>query len=258
MAIYITGDTHGNFGRFSTKKFPDGKDLAREDYVIICGDFGGVWAEDEWDPKERYWLDWLEEKPWTTLFIDGNHENFDRLNALPIEDFCGGKVHKIRSNIFHLIRGEVFNIDRCTFLAFGGAPSHDIQDGIIDPSTDPNWKERAKKMRIWNKMFRIKGISWWEQETPTKADFDNARKNLARYNNKVDFILTHEAPASAFFEIAALNHVPYKFFQPSETAIQIQDLIKDITYKRHFFGHHHMNELFYSGECLYGIIKQIH
>ena len=30
-------------------------------------------------------LDWLDGKVFTTLFVDGNHENFDRLYAYPVE-----------------------------------------------------------------------------------------------------------------------------------------------------------------------------
>ena len=75
--IFVTGDTHGNFQRFGSKYFPEQKEMSRSDYVIICGDFGGVWSD---TPNERYWLDWLEDKPFTTLFVDGNHENFSLLN----------------------------------------------------------------------------------------------------------------------------------------------------------------------------------
>ena len=42
--IYITGDTHADFIRFSTDKFPIQKGMTKNDYVIICGDFGGVWS----------------------------------------------------------------------------------------------------------------------------------------------------------------------------------------------------------------------
>ena len=64
--IYVTGDTHGDFSRFSSKRFPQAKAMTREDAVIICGDFGGVFAGTS---AERSWLDWLEEKPFTTLFV---------------------------------------------------------------------------------------------------------------------------------------------------------------------------------------------
>ena len=39
---YITGDTHADFSRFELKKFPIQTDMTKDDYVIICGDFGGV------------------------------------------------------------------------------------------------------------------------------------------------------------------------------------------------------------------------
>ena len=73
MSIYITGDCHGDFQRFTTRNFPQLKELDRDDYVILAGDFGGVWAGEQVDGHK---LDWLEDKPFTTLFVDGNHENF--------------------------------------------------------------------------------------------------------------------------------------------------------------------------------------
>ena len=72
--IYITGDTHSDFTRFSTDKFPIQSEMTKNDYVIICGDFGGVWIYLVENTYEKYWLDWLNEKNFTTLFIDGNHE----------------------------------------------------------------------------------------------------------------------------------------------------------------------------------------
>ena len=42
MAIYITGDTHGDFQRFGSKYFPQQKEMIWEDYVVIAGDFGDL------------------------------------------------------------------------------------------------------------------------------------------------------------------------------------------------------------------------
>lgn len=258
MSIFITGDTHGDFRRFSNQHFSEGKNLNRNDYVIICGDFGGIWDTDEHNLSEKYWLDWLNAKPWTTLFIDGNHENFTRLNSFPQVEFCGGLTHQIRPHIYHLMRGEIFEIDNCTIFAFGGAPSHDTQDGIIDPSIDKDWKDTAKLWRKQHKLFRIKGISWWKEEVPTAADFDNAKKNLALHNNKVDFIVTHEAPAATFYEMALWGKVLPSQYEPSETSKQIQDLISNVEYKQHYFGHHHLDKRFNFSECLYTTIQQIY
>ena len=96
MAIYITGDTHGDFQRFGSKYFPQQKEMSRGDYVVIAGDFGGLWDGSQ---KDQYWLDWLNKKPFTTLFVDGNHENFDLLNTLPEKEWNGGRVHVVRPAI---------------------------------------------------------------------------------------------------------------------------------------------------------------
>ncbi len=71
MAIFITGDTHGDFSRLLPAAFHEQRDLTKEDYLIICGDFGGVWDGGD---AEQQWLDWLETRSFTTLFVSGNHE----------------------------------------------------------------------------------------------------------------------------------------------------------------------------------------
>ena len=91
IMIYITGDCHGNFERFNASIFPEQNEMTKDDYVIICGDFGGVWNKGEESKMETKVLDWLDCKLFTTLFVDGNHENFDRLYAYPVEEWHGGK-----------------------------------------------------------------------------------------------------------------------------------------------------------------------
>ena len=72
VSVWITGDIHGNPVRLSTdsfyeqKKFSGNKD---ENVVIVCGDFGLVWSRDEENKNEKYWLDWLESKSFTTVFV---------------------------------------------------------------------------------------------------------------------------------------------------------------------------------------------
>ena len=99
--IYVTGDIHADPRRFDTSNFPEQKEMTKNDFVIVCGDFGLCWEKEESD-KEEYWLNWLEAKPFTMCFVDGNHENFSRLNSLPIEDWNGGKVHKLRPHVIHV------------------------------------------------------------------------------------------------------------------------------------------------------------
>ncbi len=226
--IFATGDTHGNFQRFGTKHFPEQKKMSRSDHVIICGDFGGVWAD---TPNERYWLDWLEDKPFTTLFVDGNHENFDRLNALPVREWHGGKVHEVRPHILHLLRGQVFDIEGYAFFTMGGAASHDIRDGILDPAS-PTFEKDYWLKRCTRQMFRVKGVSWWAQEVPSEDEYAEAVRNLERVGYEVDYIITHCAPTSVQQEL-----------NPDFTPDPLTDFLEKVKRKADYhywlFGHYH-------------------
>ena len=67
--IYVTGDTHANIdiAKLNTTKFPQQKELTKNDFVIICGDFGLCW---DGSHREMWWQDWLTAKNFTTLWID--------------------------------------------------------------------------------------------------------------------------------------------------------------------------------------------
>lgn len=168
------------------------KEMDRDDYVIICGDFGGVWSGGQAD---RHKLDWLEDKPFTTLFVDGNRENFNLLNAYPEQEWHGGRVHRVRSHILHLMRGQVYEIGGFTWFTMGGAASHDIQDGILDPA-EPDFERRYWRMRRMNALFRVLGHSWWPEAIPSEAEYTEAEANLERVVWCVDCVLTHCAPTS--------------------------------------------------------------
>ena len=116
--IYITGDTHGDFTRFSAKRLRrTGLELTQEDYIIICGDFGLCWAKDK---TFEYHCKNFEEKPYTILWVQGNHENYDMIGEYPLEEWHGGKVrHIIRDKVILLERGQVFEIEGKSFFAFG-------------------------------------------------------------------------------------------------------------------------------------------
>lgn len=173
--IYITGDCHQDFGRFNTGIFPEQKEMTKDDYVIVCGDFGGVWNRGGENKEEKHLMDWLEGKPFTTLFVDGNHENFDRLYAYPVEEWHGGKVHKIRPTVIHMMRGQVFAIDGKSVFTFGGASSHDIDGGILEPE-DPDFKRKKRKLNQGWLPYCINHVSWWRQELPSQEEMEEGRR----------------------------------------------------------------------------------
>jgi len=295
MAIYVTGDTHGSqshgmysidgfMHRLNTTSFPEQKELGKEDYVIICGDFGGIWDVNRFrvqeSPSEKAGLDWLEQKPFTTLFIPGNHENYDRLTGccddklmnswfyakMPPEEkeklrqgyprckWHGGYVRMLRPSVLMLERGDIFAIDGKYCFAFGGARSHDIQDGVLDPSAFPDeesFKKTYKARR--HGMIRVKGISWWEAEMPSQKEMDYGISNLRAFMNshdKIDFVFTHDAPAS--------DKIYLGYEGIDELNRYLESLRGIMKYDKWFYGHLHDNrQVFKNNYLLYEQIIQI-
>lgn len=228
--VFITGDTHGDYDirKLNRHSFPEQKELTKDDYLIIAGDFGCVWygTEDVYERcpdyevppahrtyigKDDYWLKWYNIRNYTTLFVDGNHENHALLDAYPIEEWHGGKIHRIRPSVIHLMRGQVYEIAGKTFFTMGGASSTD-------------------------KQYRKENVSWWSRELPSEEEFEEARNNLSKYDNKVDYIVTHCIGTRVMNE---LNEV--RFIDRLTDFLTEIDMTVD--YKQWYFGHFHRDML---------------
>ena len=232
--IYVTGDTHADFRfRFNTENFPEQKEMTKDDYVIICGDFGGIWAPSE-SREEKYWLDWFESRRYTLLFIDGNHENHERLASYPKKTWNGGMVHEIRPHVLHLMRGQVFTLQGKKVFTFGGAQSHDIQGGILDPFA-PDFVEKAKAARRAYLPFRVDRVSWWDEEMPSDEEMAEGLRNLAANDNSVDFIVTHCCATSTQALFSA------GLFKPDRLTDYFEEIHRTVQFKKWFFGHYHDN-----------------
>lgn len=249
--IYITGDCHANFRKFNIDYFPEQASMTEDDVVIVCGDFG-IWHNDVYEQAQ---LDLLEKKNFTIVFVDGNHENFDRLYSreFPVEYFCGGYAHKIRKNVWHLMRGYVFNFGKTTFFCFGGASSHDIQDGILDRAdfdSDDEFLDTIYEWRKQNRMFRINHISWWKEELPSEEEMERGLKSLKEHDNKVDFIITHCCPR----EIAKLM----RFYEGDNITRYFDHIMNTVDFGHWYFGHYHKDANIYDKfTCLYHKIERI-
>lgn len=235
--IFVTGDTHGNwYGRFNTNAFPEQKEMGRDDFVIVCGDFG-IWHDNE-DERER--LSFLEKRPFTILFCDGNHENFDRLysDEFEIVDFHGGKAHRIRDNIYHLMRGYIFDLEGKRFFVFGGARSHDIRDGIVSPADFSSYEEmmeECRKMQANGLEFRIEHYSWWPQEFPSDEEMKFGLKTLEDADYDVDYVITHCAPQTIE---AIIMHGGDR----NKFTVYLQGIADKAGHAKWFFGHYHDNK----------------
>ena len=203
--IYLAADIHGHIRLERLKEQLRSFPITDNDYLIILGDAGIIWSETE-HREVRSFYDGL---PLTTLFLDGNHENFDLLEAYPATSYMGGTVHKISDKIYHLVRGEIYTIDKKTFFAFGGGFS-------------------------LKKLTNSSPVYVWEREMPDEAEYKKGIKSLTDHNYRVDYILSHVAPkrlademgiALAEQEIVLNNY--------------LEEIRKNTVFKRWFFGHHH-------------------
>ncbi len=205
--VYITGDVHGDIDFF---KDPRLKKLTEDDTLIICGDFGFLWDGSE---KEKKALSVLEKKKYTICFVDGVHENFDMLKEYPPYRYKGGNAQKIASNIYHLMRGEIFTFERKTFFVMGGGESEDIE-------------------------MRKEGKTYFKEEMPSSRELLNGARNLKDADYKVNYVLTYEAPAIAK-DFIRMHTNQEMHFTPLNT--YLGELMKSVEYNHWYFGSLHMD-----------------
>ena len=211
----MTGDIHASYdiAKLSESCF-DTAGLTKDDYVIICGDFGLVWNN---SASEQYWLRWLDARPFTTLFVDGNHEGFSLLNSLLETTWNGGAVHQVATSVLHLKRGQLFNIDGCRIFTMGGATSSE-----------------------YDRTHRIQGKTWFTEEIPNEQERTTALETLDAANWDCDFVITHCAPSSSAQGIS--EHTNRLEIHPmDEYTDWLQTIQNRLTYRHWFCGHYHID-----------------
>ena len=228
--IYVTGDTHRNFSRFSPDRFQEMRAMTKADTMIICGDCRALWYGGR---RDEIQLELLEDLPFTIAFVDGNHENFTALSKYPVGEWNGGKVQLLRPHVIHLMRGQVFTLEGHTFFTMGGASSHDVEDGILDPA-NPDYYERVLHLLGEDrKQYRIVGQSWWPEELPSDEEYTEARRNLDAHNWAVDYIITHSPPSG----------IAEGLGRPQDTLTDfLEEVRQKARYRRWLFGHCHGNQ----------------
>ena len=208
---YITGDLHGKL--LSEKsKLPA---LSKEDYIIVCGDFGFL-LSDKKSKFEEENLDKLQNEVngATICFIDGNHENFNRLESLKTEYKFENEVGKVRDGIYHLKRARPYVINGKSIFTFGGAISTD-------------------------RMSRIPNQNWWYQEVPSKNDLILAENVITA--KKFDYIITHTCPVSIREKIQSKKL--FNLHCPTEIALESLKRNINNDFSVWYFGHFHADEI---------------
>ena len=208
--IKVTGDTHGDPVRFIENNMGD-NEWTSDDYLIVCGDFGFIFRNNE---AEREFLDYLETKSYTICFCDGNHENFPAIFSYPKEKWNGGYVHRIRKNVLHLMRGQVFKIDGKKVFSMGGAYSID-------------------------RYVRKLNFSYWEEEIPNNQEYHEATQNLRENNDEVDIVISHTAPREIIRRMGK-----YPDAHDMELTGFLEWIMYQIKYQHWYFGHWHLDQIF--------------
>ena len=197
--IYVTGDTHGDYDSL-TDRLP-GR-LKKGDKLIVAGDFGFVWDNSK---NEINNLKKLSKKKFELLFVEGAHENFERLREFPEVELYGGKAYAVAQNIFCLRRGEIYEIEgKCVFALGGGLPPY-ADEPIDNPPS-----------------------------MPTDDELKYAVDNIQCRHRRVDLIITHEAPASVKRMIDRNATV-------NDLNIFLDTVMKNTRYGQWFFGALHQD-----------------
>lgn len=204
--LYITGDLHGDPARFQDKFL---RTLKKGDSLIVCGDFGFVW---DGSKQEQSLLKKIGKLKYNVLFLEGTHDNLDLISQYPIEQWNGGDVRRIYGNLLKLERGHIFTLEGKKLFVFGGGESNDMDE-------------------------RGQAGHWWQEELPTLKEIEFGRAKLEKYNNNVDYIITHQigSKVKSFIDMGS-DHV-----NPMTTFFDY--IAKNISFKGWYFGSYHMDKV---------------
>jgi len=207
--VYVTGDTHGCLERLYDRNF---RKLKAGDVLIVCGDFGYIF---DGSKTEKQVIDYLASRRFVTAFVDGTHDNLAKINRCRSTYWHGGMVHRIKGNLIHLMRGQIFDIEGKTIFTFGGGESTD------------------KDLRIDNGL-------WWREEEPSPIEMAEGAKKLDEIGCRVDYIITHEPPAlvksAILLRRGDIDHI-------NKLNGYFEEIGRSCKYKHWYFGSLHEDRL---------------
>lgn len=198
--VYVTGDIHGDLSDLDNRNI--GR-LKKDDVLIVTGDFGFIWDNSKSELKN---IKKLSKKKFTILFVEGVHENFELLERFEECEIYSAKAKKIENNIYCLNRGEIYQIENKSFFCLGGGDVDDIfekNDDILEHKC-----------------------------MPTDEQLKYAVDNLQNNSKTVDYIITHEAPASVKKLIRRDSNI-------NDLNLFFDTILHHIRYKKWFFGSLH-------------------
>ena len=214
--LYVTGDMHGDESRISKTRL---NMLKKGDTLIVCGDFGFLWDD---SPKEKAIRKKLEKRDYTICFVDGTHENFALLNSFPIVDWNGGLAHQIQSNVYHLMRGQMYKIDGERVFTMGGGES---------PEADILAGERSENDKA---------------AMPTDREMLDGVNRMEQSGFSCDYIITHEPPSKIKEFLLLGENTPLRV---TALSAYFDELQTQCSYKCWFFGSMHTDKYISASQC---------
>lgn len=210
--IYITGDTHGEFGRF--KRFCEIAEPTAEDIMIILGDAGFNYSRSRSDEKNKKYMDSIG---MTVFSIHGNHElRPTNVPGYKTKTFCGGTVwyQDEYPNLLFAKDGEIYRFGEYDCIVIGGAYS-----------VDKYWRLAV-------------GAKWFANEQPSPEIKEYVEQQLAPRGNKIDIVLSHTCP---------IKYEPTEVFLPGfdqskvdkSTEEWLGKIEAELDYKKWYCGHFH-------------------
>lgn len=224
--LFVTGDTHGglDMSKLNSRHFKCAG-LTKEDILVIMGDAGFIWSN---GAEEKFWQKFLNEKPWTTFCVLGNHENYDAIEQLPTVTFGGQECWKVSDSIYYAKTGLIYDLCGKKCLVVNGADSHDIF--------------------VNGKRYRTPHVSWWGQEQITEGQANFAINNVNSVGGTVDFVFSHTGGS---------NVCGFLGYEATPSDIQLQKVLDTTIYQQHFCGHYHKDILTPSARILYDDVMMI-
>lgn len=214
--VLLVGDLHANTG--AAFEVIDHAATVGADLILQLGDFG-YWVRDLQGQRflrkvERR----LELRGLDLSWIDGNHEDFDRLAALPVG---GDGRRQVSEHVWHLPRGYRWQWGDTTWVAVGGAVSVD-------------------------KNSRTEGKTWFATEELTDEEAD-----LIIAAGPADVVLAHDAPLAVPFlrrrlgqdKPAWRRESPWPtglLMRSDEHQRRVRRIIEGVQAEQVFHGHHHI------------------
>ena len=220
--IYITGDTHRDFGRLNNLDFKD------NDMLIILGDAGINYFLNDSDQRVKEYLNSLNIK---IFCIRGNHEERPE-NISPYEEIMmfNGKVfvEKNYPNLIFAKDGEVYDIDGFSVLVIGGAYSID------------------KEYRL------LYGNKWFKDEQLSKDEMDKIFNKVKGHH--FDVVLSHTCPFK--YEPREVFMSGFDQNKIDKSMEYFLDKIEEnIKYDKWYCGHFHTEKIIDKLEFMFGRIK---